>query len=132
MTWHRSRIVTIAIIAIVAGSIANCGRLVLAVANIPAYFGPFEQHNNFQYGRDARHSLDVYKPSGAAHRPVVIFLHGGTWVEGEKEHYRFVGAALAGTGSLGSPPCSTVDDTRHGNSPQSTRRSREVRLRCER
>jgi acetyl esterase/lipase len=104
MTWHRSRIVTIAIIAIVAGSIANCGRLVLAVANVPAYFGPFEQHNNFQYGRDARHSLDVYKPSGAAHRPVVIFLHGGTWVKGEKEHYRFVGAALAQAGYVAVLP----------------------------
>jgi hypothetical protein len=39
MTWHRSRIVAIAIIAIVAGCIANCGRLVLAVANFPGYFG---------------------------------------------------------------------------------------------
>jgi acetyl esterase/lipase len=34
----------------------------------------------------------------------VIFLHGGTWVKGEKEDYRFVGAALAEAGYVAVLP----------------------------
>lgn len=48
-----------------------------------------------------RLSLDVYAPEqprpGA---PVVVFLHGGTWRDGSRSDYRFVGEALAARGVL--------------------------------
>lgn len=98
MRWDPSSIVAIAIIAATAGCIANCGRLLSAVANVPAYFGSFDRYESLRYGSDPRQSLDVYQPRDLAARPIVIFLHGGTWVKGEKEDYRFVGAALANAG----------------------------------
>ncbi|MFC0384898.1 alpha/beta hydrolase [Muricoccus vinaceus] len=38
------------------------------------------------YGPDARHLLDVYAPPGSAPpRPVLVFVHGGGFVRGERE-----------------------------------------------
>ncbi|MGH8029246.1 MAG: alpha/beta hydrolase, partial [Arenimonas sp.] len=51
-------------------------------------------------------ALDVHRPSGfpAAGAPVVVFFHGGTWQNGNREDYRFVGAALAAHGVLAIIP----------------------------
>lgn len=51
-------------------------------------------------GRD-RHTLDVFAPAGTAHRPVVLFVHGGAWMVGDKDLfglYRGVGRFLARNG----------------------------------
>ncbi len=45
-----------------------------------------------------RHSLDVYAPEGAGPFPVVVFLYGGGWDQGERGIYRFLGGALASRG----------------------------------
>ena len=52
------------------------------------------------YGDDPRQRLDVYRPSGSGHHPVVVFFYGGSWNEGRREDYRFVGEALASRGCL--------------------------------
>lgn len=48
-----------------------------------------------------RLKLDVYSPDSdidATSSPVVLFLYGGTWKEGDRAIYGFVGAALAARG----------------------------------
>ncbi|MCA8833201.1 alpha/beta hydrolase [Hymenobacter pini] len=47
-----------------------------------------------------RHRLDVYVPRkrAAALRPVVVFIHGGSWNSGSKNLYTFVGRRLARLG----------------------------------
>ena len=55
------------------------------------------------YGRFARQSLDVYTPAAAAPIggwPVVVFFYGGSWNNGDRVDYGFVGAALAARGVL--------------------------------
>ncbi len=37
------------------------------------------------YGAHPRQVLDVYKPAGAKDAPVVLFVHGGAFVDGEKD-----------------------------------------------
>lgn len=37
------------------------------------------------YGEHPRHVLDVYRPAGASGAPVVLFFHGGAFVDGEKD-----------------------------------------------
>jgi acetyl esterase/lipase len=47
-----------------------------------------EVERNLAYGDDPRHVLDIYRADGqaaAAGRPVVIYVHGGAWVIGNKE-----------------------------------------------
>src|SRR5271154_839940 len=71
-------------------------------ANAPAWSGAFKRYANLAYGSDPQQRLDVYVPRGsaAAPRPVIVFWHGGRWKFGDKADYRFVGAALAGSGCV--------------------------------
>jgi acetyl esterase/lipase len=52
------------------------------------------------FGPSPRQRLDVYRPLDDSGRsmPVVLFIYGGSWNNGRKEDYAFVGHAL---GSLG-------------------------------
>jgi triacylglycerol lipase len=52
------------------------------------------------YGDDARHRLDVYRPrhQGAALLPVLIFMHGGGFVRGDKGERENVGQYFARQG----------------------------------
>ena len=59
------------------------------------------------YGSSARQQLDVYTPRSTPERvrpangwPLVVFFYGGSWNQGEREQYRFVGEALAARGVL--------------------------------
>ena len=52
---------------------------------------------------DDRHGLDIYRPaagSAGTAAPVVVFIYGGGWKDGDKGQYRFVAAALAAQGFL--------------------------------
>lgn len=59
------------------------------------------------YGTAPRQQYDVYRPAatplGEA-RPVVMFVHGGSWQSGDKSLYRFVGQALAQLGFIAVLP----------------------------
>jgi acetyl esterase/lipase len=51
------------------------------------------------YGEGSRRTLDLYVPSGAKDgMPTVIFFYGGSWKDGSKDDYNFVGQALASRG----------------------------------
>lgn len=52
------------------------------------------------YGPDRRWNvLDVYRPKGAEGAlPVIVSVHGGGWVYGDKERYQYYGMSLARQG----------------------------------
>lgn len=52
------------------------------------------------YGLHPRQRMDIYVPSdrGSAPKPVVFFVYGGSWANGAKETYSFVGDALSARG----------------------------------
>ncbi|WDR01640.1 alpha/beta hydrolase [Devosia algicola] len=51
------------------------------------------------YGSAARQKLDIYAPNGShAKLPVVKFIYGGSWSDGDRRHYDFVGRAIAALG----------------------------------
>lgn len=54
------------------------------------------------YDRERNLSLDIYRPAQSANgaAPVVVFLYGGSWRNGERAQYRFVGQRLAESGAL--------------------------------
>ncbi|MGH6637237.1 MAG: alpha/beta hydrolase [Polaromonas sp.] len=47
--------------------------------------GPLRVERNLAYGSDSRQVLDVYAPPDAQDLPVMIFVHGGAFVHGDKE-----------------------------------------------
>ncbi len=53
------------------------------------------------YGPDPRQKLDIYMPKEATGLlPMVVFVHGGSWQEGNKNGYGFAGRALAAKGFM--------------------------------
>jgi len=55
------------------------------------------------YGTQPRQLLDIYTPvvnPPIGGWPVAVFFYGGTWRDGERKDYRFVGEALASRGIL--------------------------------
>src|SRR5262249_52759848 len=85
--------------------------VLLAARSAHAAAGPLPAYRevlNLRYapGAGNRHTLDVFTPAEyggkKASRPVVLFVHGGTWMAGDKNFfgmYRGVGRALASGGS---------------------------------
>jgi acetyl esterase/lipase len=59
------------------------------------------------YGPGPRHALDVYAPAPGKEDlryPVVVFIYGGSWQDGDRSIYRFVGAELASHGIVAIIP----------------------------
>ena len=56
------------------------------------------------YGTDARQTLDLYRLQGAQQAPVMVFWYGGSWQQGSKDYYRFVGQSLARRGFVAILP----------------------------
>lgn len=57
------------------------------------------------YGSEPRQRLDVYAPPGGAEAaPVAIFFYGGSWTDGRRQDYGWVGRALAAEGFLALAP----------------------------
>jgi acetyl esterase/lipase len=83
---------------------AGCRTTQFALANAATSFDRLERHLDLPYGQDPRQRLDVYAPRGAVDRPVVIFWYGGSWTEGNKADYRFVGTTLAERGFVAVLP----------------------------
>lgn len=53
-----------------------------------------------RYEAGPRQELDIYAPNGQRPAPVVVFIYGGGWTDGNKAEYRFVAASLAARGFL--------------------------------
>lgn len=65
--------------------------------------------SDLAYGEAARQSLDLYLPSDAApgtqgDRPILMFVHGGSWTDGDKDAYAFAGKRFAAEGYVTSVP----------------------------
>jgi acetyl esterase/lipase len=51
------------------------------------------------YGSHPRQKLDIYRADPASEKaPIVIFYYGGSWKDGDRATYKFVGTALAKRG----------------------------------
>jgi len=78
--------------------LAGCTRIGLAVANINV-----DSSAIATVAFDPKHalSLDVFRPQNAHGKaPTVVFFYGGSWRNGTREDYRFVGQSLARAGFL--------------------------------
>jgi acetyl esterase/lipase len=65
-------------IALFAGSAARAGE-VQVIRDVPYVKGPDADPE--------RHQLDLYLPRGRKDFPVVVFVHGGAWMLGDKEFF---------------------------------------------
>jgi acetyl esterase/lipase len=92
---QRSGLLVIAASVVFA---SGCTSLSFFIANCATWTGRYDRSTNHAYGPESRQQLDVYSPRQAKDLPVVVFFYGGSWTEGSRGLYRFVGAALAERG----------------------------------
>ena len=81
----------------------GCNRFYLLDVMVPS--SGYHRISDFSYGNLPRQKLDVYQPREA--KPnciIVIFFYGGSWSNGEKSNYRFVGEALSSQGFIAVLP----------------------------
>ena len=60
------------------------------------------------YGDGERQVMDLYVPDRAGPHPVLMFVHGGSWRDGDKDAYAFAGKRFAAEGFLTAVPSYTV------------------------
>lgn len=70
-----------------------------AIINTLTPRGAFTVQKDIQYGEDQRQSLDIYTPTKRSFNSgVIVFVHGGSWADGDKKDFLFVGQAFAEMG----------------------------------
>ncbi len=84
--------------------LGGCEGMLFAGLNTTNARSGIEQRRNITFDPLRHLALDVYRPRQAAHAPVVVFFHGGSWVQGRRQWYRFVGTALAAQGVIAVIP----------------------------
>jgi acetyl esterase/lipase len=72
----------------------------VAVLNALAPKAGVTETCDVRYAAGDRHQLDIYAPEGERSAPVIVFIYGGGWKDGNKGDYRFVAATLASRGFL--------------------------------
>jgi acetyl esterase/lipase len=77
----------------------------VTVLNTLAPTAGIVETRDVRYAPGRRHTLDIYAPAGVPKgatlgAPVVVFIYGGGWKDGDKAAYRFVAASLAARGFL--------------------------------
>lgn len=101
ITCMRILILTVAFILIVGGLAFHFAALRIFNLFVPKDSESFIMAQAVAYGPDSRQKLDIYKPSIATSPlPVLLFVHGGSWKDGSREGYEFVGRAFAARGYL--------------------------------
>jgi len=85
---------------------AACSKLAFVAVNAPAAFGSYKRRADVPYGTLPERRLDIYVPEkpSSSPPPMVVFWYGGRWTTGDKDDYRFVGAALAELGVVAVLP----------------------------
>ncbi len=59
----------------------------------------FSKAKNISYGDLDRQALDIYKADNSrADAPVIVFIHGGSWSEGNKDIYKFLAEGFTSEG----------------------------------
>ncbi len=90
---------------LLAPLLAACSPLGILNALVPKDPGSYRSATDIAYGRHPRQRFDVYAPDMATEElPLLVFLYGGSWQQGDKANYAFVGRAFAAAGYLVAIP----------------------------
>jgi acetyl esterase/lipase len=99
---HRLRTLLAPIIVSLVGLwFAGCAAALNAATSGDGY----ERVSDLRYRDGERGTYDLYVPDGAdGDTPLVVFIHGGSWADGSKDIYPFLGQALASEGIIVAIP----------------------------
>lgn len=102
-TRHSPILLRFAVLAC-ALLLGGCEASLFAGLNATDRRAGIEMSRDIVFDKTHQLHLDVYRPAGIVHAPIVVFFYGGSWVRGERAWYRFVGTALANEGAIAVIP----------------------------
>ena len=77
--------------------LASCSGV--SILNTITPSGSYKLTKDISYTDGARQALDIYAPDDPkVDAPIVVYIHGGSWSEGDKKIYKFIGEAFASEG----------------------------------
>jgi acetyl esterase/lipase len=83
--------------------LTGCTTLGLFLANLPVKLSDTIKMSDISYGDKSWQTLDIYIPKSNSQQkklPVIVFFYGGSWEEGHKEMYPFIGKAFSDRGYI--------------------------------
>lgn len=87
----------LAVSGLLVAALAGCSPLKLVNGLTPN--GAERVQAGLAYGDGPRQRLDLFYPEEVREgAPLLVFFYGGSWQNGQRENYRFVGESLAGLG----------------------------------
>ena len=89
---------TLYIVLIMLSSLANLGCAPTDLLNFSSGTKGMRTAHDLSFGQHPRQMLDIYSPRDQAPTCRIVFVYGGSWKEGSKQQYGFVGAQLAKQG----------------------------------
>ncbi|MEM9047782.1 MAG: alpha/beta hydrolase [Pseudomonadota bacterium] len=93
--WRRTALVAASAFAMTGLGLSACSGP--AVLNYYSDAEGLRETRDIAYGAHPRQTIDLYQPDGAA-RATLIFVHGGSWYEGDPDLYPFLGRRFAALG----------------------------------
>lgn len=105
LSLHLKRLLRWNMALAIAGVLAGCSASDVLNALVPS--DGYIRHEAVVYGTNPRQTLDVYEPKSAVPaggRTLVVFFYGGSWREGSRATYKFVGEALTSKGYVAVIP----------------------------
>lgn len=79
-------------------ALGGCATVFFAAVDKLEYTRNVAERDHIVFDAKRDLALDAYSPAGAKAAPVVVFFYGGSWSEGKRHWYRYVGDALANRG----------------------------------
>lgn len=91
-----ARLAALALLCLLSG----CSKLALFDTLVAKDEGSERVACDVAFGDHPRQQLDIYRPTqaGASPAPVLVFIYGGAWKDGDKDLYTFAGRAFAARG----------------------------------
>ncbi|MDR3389516.1 MAG: alpha/beta hydrolase [Rudaea sp.] len=100
-SFGNSRVAPIALAAIFCAlALGGCADVFFAVVDSTTDRHNLAETRGIVFDADHALSLDAYVPKNAANAPIVVFFYGGSWAQGKRRWYRYVGDALANHGVI--------------------------------
>lgn len=84
--------------AVAALALGGCADAFFALVGSGADVRNIELRSAIVFDAERGLRLDAYVPKNAAAAPALVFFYGGSWTEGRRRWYRYVGDALASHG----------------------------------
>jgi acetyl esterase/lipase len=79
-------------------TMVSCAGGVIGALNAVSSTSGLKVSSDLHYGPDPRNVLDLYQPTDMGRAPMLLFIHGGSWTNGDKNEYKFVGESFARAG----------------------------------